>query len=203
MFIDEQGLYGGGSDHNWIFLELNDNFVKKCRISNLPRKKAPWNISHSQDWSAFRETIDKLVDETDTNLDAAALASRVAEILLKSGTENMGFKSASNKKSMLATTLPRDLVTELELKRQFERTWKTKSSLFSSTPIIQRTEDMQESLLNAERVFQNQKVKVDQAFTLLRSSNRKNILKKCSGKSAESSRFFWSHLNQKICNPVT
>ena len=197
MFIDEQGKYGGGSDHNWIFLELKDNFVKKCRVSNLPRKKAPWNISHSQDWSAFRKTIDNLVDETDTNIDATALASRVAEILIKSGTDNIGFRSASNKKSMLSTTLPRDLVTELDLKRQFERSWKTNSSLFSSTPIAQRTEEMQESLLQSERVFQDQKLKVDQAFSLLRSSKRKNILKRCSGKSAEASRFFWSHMNKK------
>ena len=197
MFIDEQGLYGGGSDHNWIFLKLKDNFVRKCRASNLPRKKAPWNISHSQDWSAFRNTIDNLVDETDTDLDAAALASRVAEILIKSGTENIGFKSGSKNKSMLATTHPRSLVTELELKRQFERTWKTKASLFSNTPIAHRTEEMQESVLSAERVFQDQKVKVNQAFSLLRSSNRVNILKRCSGKTAESNRFFWSYMNKK------
>ena len=29
MVIDDQGIYGGGSDHNWVFMELSDNFVRK------------------------------------------------------------------------------------------------------------------------------------------------------------------------------
>ena len=35
MVIDDQGIYGGGSDHNWVFMELSDNFVRKIRVSNL------------------------------------------------------------------------------------------------------------------------------------------------------------------------
>ena len=130
MMIDDQGWYGGGSDHNWIFLELNDNFVKRCRVLNLPKKRAPWNISPTQDWSGFKESLGRLVDDTDKNLDAAALSQRVADILIQAGKESIGFRSDRNKKSMKSTTLPRDIVSELQLKRQFE-----KASLFSSTPV--------------------------------------------------------------------
>ena len=88
MLIDDQGTFGGGSDHNWIFLDLADNFVRKNRVSNLPKKKPSWNISHDQDWSSFQEKVDILVDATRKDLDATALASRAAEYCWKLG-QNM------------------------------------------------------------------------------------------------------------------
>ena len=39
MFIDDQGHYGGGSDHNWIFMDLADRLVKKLRKFNLPNRR--------------------------------------------------------------------------------------------------------------------------------------------------------------------
>ena len=53
--------------------------------------KPSWNISHDQDWTAFRNTVDNLVSQTDLCLNSDALSSRVAEILLQSGRTNIGF----------------------------------------------------------------------------------------------------------------
>ena len=44
MEVDDQGRYGTISDHNWLFLDMTDNFVKQKRISNLPVKKSHWDI---------------------------------------------------------------------------------------------------------------------------------------------------------------
>ena len=197
MVIDDQGFHGGGSDHNWIFMDLADNFVRKIRVSNLPKKKPSWNLSPNQDWSGFQDTLNGLVDETDSTLDATDLSTRVAEILIKAGTENIGFRSKSVKKSMIATRLPRDLVEELRLKRQMEKEWKSKSTLFSSTPAHQRTEEMKESLSRAEKAFQEQRNKVEKSFFILHGNNRAKVLRKCSGNSQEARRYFWSHVNKK------
>ena len=42
LTIDDKGQYGGSSDHNWLFLTLQDSFVIKRRILNLPRNKSAW-----------------------------------------------------------------------------------------------------------------------------------------------------------------
>ena len=197
MFIDEQGLYGGGSDHNWIFLDLSDNLVKKIRKYNAPQVKPSWNISHDQDWEPFKATLNDIVDNTDMSLDAATLASKAADMLLQSGAKNIGFRRSTSKTSMRATSLPSFLVTELQLKRQLEKHWKSKCSSFSNLPAHQRTETLKKSLSDAETAFQEQKRKVEYSFLNLRNSKRLKIFKKCSENSQEATRFFWSYVNKK------
>ena len=197
LLIDDQGLYGGSSDHNWMFLDVSDSIVKKRRISNLPCRKPSWNISHNQDWSAFQATNDKLVAETDMTGNAALLASRAAEILLQSGRKNIGFRSPASKTSMKATSLPLFLVKELQLKRQLEKNWKSKCSLFSSLPATQRTCAWQQTVDEAETAYQDQRRKVESCFFALKRSRRKKILEKCSGNSSTSRRYFWSYVSKK------
>ena len=38
LLIDDEGKYGGGSDHNWLFLSLEDRFVKQDFVSFAPKK---------------------------------------------------------------------------------------------------------------------------------------------------------------------
>ena len=40
LVVDDQGEYGTLSDHNWLFLELYDKFVRQRRITNLNTKKS-------------------------------------------------------------------------------------------------------------------------------------------------------------------
>ena len=197
MFIDDQGVYGGGSDHNWIFMDLSDNLVKKHIQSNAPKRRTPWNISHDQDWSAFQSTLDSLVAETDLSLGPAEMASRAAEMLLKAGIKNIGVRSNTAKTSMKSTSLPHFIVTELQLKRRLESHWKSKCTSFSNLPTHQRTEAMQESIDSAEEALQSQRRKVEAAFAKLRSCRRSSVLKKCSENSPKAKKFFWSHVNKK------
>ena len=199
MFIDDRGLFpSGGSDHNWIFLDLEDNFVRKVRISNLPRKKQTWNISHDQDWSGFEEALDLLVDETDEDLDSFGLSSRVAEILLKAGMESIGLRSPSSRTSMKATSLPRALVEELQLKRQLEANWKTKCSTFSSLILSRRTVKLKQDMGEAEQLFLDQQDRVETLFFDRGKSDKSKVLLQCSGKSPEAFKCFWSHLNKTV-----
>ena len=62
MLIDDSGKYGGGSDHNWLFINLDDRFVKKDFVSFAPKKKPRWNFDENYDWSNFRDTVDNLID---------------------------------------------------------------------------------------------------------------------------------------------
>ena len=197
MLIDDQGIFGGGSDHNWIFLDLADNFVRKRRVSNLPKRKQSWNITHDQDWSGFQENLDALVDATNNDLDAAALASRAAEILLEAGAKHVGMRSGVARTSMRSNAVPRNLVEELQFKRHLEKNWKSRCSLYSSTPALLRTPALLQSVQEAEALYQQQRSKVNDSFSLLRRSNRMKILQRCSRNSHEAKRYFWSHVSKK------
>ena len=197
LYIDDQGNYGGGSDHNWVFLDMTDNFVKKVRVSNFATKKQSWKISEYQDWSGFASTVSALVDQTDSSLDSFALSKRVADILINAGKTNVGYRTSSRGSSMAATTLPRALVNELDFLRQLERNYKSKASNFSSLPVSQRTDQLRQEVLEAERLFTDQQRKVKSLLFIRKNSMRTSILKKCAGTSAEATRCFWSHLNKK------
>ena len=198
LFIDDQGQFGGGSDHNWLFLELDDSFVRKYRVSNLPKRTKKWNITETQDWTGFVDTLNPLVDAIDRTLDDASLVNKAANVLVQSGLKNIGLRSGSSHTSMKATALPRNLVDELRVKRQLEKSWKTKCSVFSSLHAAQQTDTLRQSMEDAEKLFLNQRKKVDSVFSSMRRSDRSNILKKCSGNSLEARKHFWSHVNKSV-----
>ena len=55
MFVDDSGIYGGGSDHIWIYFKMADKFRRLVRFPQIPVKKDIWDIAVDQDWTAFRE----------------------------------------------------------------------------------------------------------------------------------------------------
>ena len=197
MLIDDQGVFGGGSDHNWVFLDLVDSFVRKLRISNLPNKKKSWNIRDSQDWTSFEASVDTMVGEIDdTALDDATLANKIAGILMQSGLSEIGLRSNSSKSSIRATSLPKALVDEIKLKRSLEKVWKSKCSSFSSLPILLRTDQLQTEMVTAESSFLEQVAKVNASFLDRGKAKRSKILQQCSENSVEATRCFWSHVNK-------
>ena len=62
--VDDQGQYGTNSDHNWMFLDLNDRFIKKRRINHVQHRKPKWNISLDQDWSPYQQNISRKISES-------------------------------------------------------------------------------------------------------------------------------------------
>jgi exonuclease III len=56
MEIDQDGLLGGSSDHNFIVTRLTDEFVQVDRRSQMV-KKAGWNITDDQDWTAYGDKV--------------------------------------------------------------------------------------------------------------------------------------------------
>ena len=162
MVIDDRGKYGTGSDHNWIFLTVNDVFRKKLKVSNSCSKKQSWNMRFDQDWSSFRSKVDELVSKIDLNAQytTETLAFEVANVLQEAGIQDIGFKSSFSSKSHKSSRLPWPLVSELKLKHSLERDWKIKSSEFNSLPSFQKTEDLKKELLLTEQAYLDQKHKV-------------------------------------------
>ena len=117
LLIDDEGKYGGGSDHNWLFLSLEDRFVKQDFVSFAPKQNPRWNFDENYDWSSFHDTVDNLIDLHDQDVDVDTLASSAASILLESADKNIGVKKPSVvKTSMISKCLPADLLHEIGFK---------------------------------------------------------------------------------------
>ena len=192
MLIDDKGVYGGGSDHNWLFLSLDDKFVKQTFVRNTQKRKEKWDFDENFDWTSFRLTVSDLVKTVDIDDDVDLLASSVASILLDSAKRNIGMKKKIVKTSMLSKSLPVSLLHEIEFKRFLERDWKTKLSEFSSTD-----RDLT-SVQSAEKLFLDQQLKVKSLLADRRSTIRSKIVEQCSQKSIKAVKCFWSHVNSKV-----
>ena len=199
MFIDDQGQYGGGSDHNWIFLDLSDKFVKKGRVSKVLRKKESWKISDTQDWTGFQSTLGAMVDATDSSVGSNVLAHRVSEMLNEAGRMHIGLrKSGSTVRSMASLSLPRDLVDAMQFKRHLESSWKSKMTAYSSLHASLRTAALKDEVNEAEKQFLDQKHSVRLVFSAASKSERAGLLQRCRGGSASAMKCFWSHLTKSV-----
>lgn len=199
MYIDDRGVYGGASDHNWIFLDLSDKFVKKGRVNKVLKKKQSWKISETQDWSGFKSTVDALVDANDMSVDSNTLAHQVSEMLIEAGHINIGLKkSCLSGRSMASLSLPRGVVDALQLRRHLESNWKTKMSSYSSLVPTMRTVALKDEVTEAEKLFLDQKLAVNNLFSVASTSERTGLLKRCQGGSASALKCFWSHLTKGV-----
>ena len=133
MFVDENGLFGGGSDHNWSEIVLIDKIPRLIKVDSRPQKKNVWNIAEDQDWSAFKKSIiDNLASHDFHAMSENELASRVATVYNSAGLSSLGYRQA-RKKSFIKNTLPPHIVKALKLKRSLAQTWKSLSSAGTAT----------------------------------------------------------------------
>lgn len=206
LFIDDEGKHGGGSDHNWLFLTLDDKFVKQTYVSNQPSRKKRWDFDENFDWSNFQRTVEDMISSIDpghvrglsSSSEINKLAASAASILMESARKNIGYRVKKVKTSMLSRCLPADLLNEIEFKRCLETNWKSKLSIYSSKASNLRTAEAIAYVNEAERLFLEQKSKVSKLLFERRQRHKSTILEKCSQQSVKAIRCFWSHVTSKV-----
>ena len=197
--VDDQGVHSSGSDHNWIFLDLEDRFVRKKRIVNQKLKKPSWNFNDDFDWTAFAEEVATCVDNTSfESMDGDVMAQHAAGILLEAGRKHVGFRKPRKKTSMLSSSLPQEVVATIELKRLFESHWKKKLTELSNIAVEQRTERQILAVSEAERVFLEQKSLVAAILAERRNTRRDKVLLDCQGNSVRATKCFWSFVSPEV-----
>ena len=197
MYIDDGGIFGGGSDHNWIFISLDDKFVKQTFVLSHQKRKDKWDFDEDFDWTSFKLSVDNSVDTCDTQGGVDGLAGSAASILLEAARKNIGVRKKIVKTSMLSKCLPASILHEIEFKRLLERDWKTiQSQLSTSGPNLTAKCDLS-SVKEAEQHFLQQKGKVGKLLAERRHQNKSRILEVCSEKTVKAVKCFWSHVNSK------
>ena len=110
MEIDDRGVYGGDSDHNWIFVRLRDQFKTKQRLFSADRTKETWDIKDDQAWSAFQASCLDFLASSDVDRCSSvnSLASLVSQTLLHGLHKGVGLVTPCRK--VKSTSLPPHLV---------------------------------------------------------------------------------------------
>ena len=192
MNIDDSGVWGGGSDHNWIFVALKDKFSKLCIPKRKKVPKVSWDIKEDQDWSSYERSLklqETIIDKTSVSSFSGTLFSAI----YSAAKETIGVKSSTGEPRIC--TYPQEIVTELAAKRRLERLWKTELSKFSSTN--HKGASVPPSILVKESEYLDQKLHVANLIAQFRSEKRKEEIDLCTGTTAKNKRRFWSHVTSK------
>ena len=193
MFVDENGIYGGGSDHNWSEIIVFDKIARLVKVDSRPKKKNVWNIREDQDWSAFQRSVSNNLASLDcTNMSEDELAARVASVYNTAGRSTLGYKQEKRKRSHVKNFLPAHITDALKLKRSLARTWKSLSSSGSAT---------QAEISEAERQYTDQSALVDGLFQCYHSFKRSLKWGNRNKKSKKDLKDFWSSVTGKVIEP--
>ena len=130
------------------------------------------------------------------------LVSQAARVLLDAGKQHVGFRSPKRKSSMAFSSLPQDVVATIELKRVFERFWKSKLTDLSNTPVAEHSPVEIAAVREAESVYAQQQQLVSALLKERRNTERDKILKDCQGNSVRALRCFWSYVSHKAKSAV-
>ena len=189
MEIDEGGIYGGGSDHNWIFYSLKDKFSRLYKHKKKKIPKFTWDIKEDQDWSQYKNSLEMQIKSIDKS-SVSSFADSMFSAMYSSAKETIGLKSSCG--APRPCIYPQEIVIELAAKRRSERLWKSELSQFSSSN--PPGTKVPPSILIKERQYLDKKLCVSELISKFRSEKRKEEINLCSGNTAKYKKRFWSHV---------
>ena len=191
MQIDDQGVWGGGSDHNWLFIRVFDKFCRKLVKKKKKVPKQTWNIKEDQNWEGYREYLELVILQIDKT-SVQTFAETLVTTLYNGMCEKIGEKSVLVKpKEILYTPL---IIQELKVKRKLEREWKTNVSNFSSQLLKGPPPD---EVMQAEQSFNRQNDLVKSLLNDFWMKARKEEIRLCEGESRAARKRVWSHVSKK------
>ena len=206
--IDDKGVYGGGSDHNWSFLEMSDDFDTETIRPPDKVEKEHWDISGDTDWTSFKEVVRAYLSKAAPNT-VEGLGGVVSKALLEGLEKVVGVKTNVSGKRF--TRLPEDIVKECKEKRNLERNWKTSlTSMTNKGGAV--AEDEKDAVRKAEETLLAKQEEVKQLVHQHRGVRRKKVAKMCAGHSPKAWRQFWSIVTNRfkvknmlvaVLNPVS
>ena len=192
MEIDQKGVLGGASDHNFMVTKLKDSFVCKTRMVKGSMKPG-WDIKDEQDWSKYKEALENEMDIMEGVDDGSVegLAGKVKQVLLAGMNKGVGRRKP--KPSVDKPKFPREIVQLMKQSRELERVWKTEKSDFADS----RLGCPSNSLIVAQEKLNDKKVEVRAAVQAFKRQKRRPFLKTCNAKNKKDRKFFWKYVSRK------
>ena len=194
MHIDDQGQYGGDSDHHPFFVVLKECTVVKRHFSQLMVPKPRWDISENQDWTQYSKVLGSRSGKIDTST-IDSLSRSMSAVIHSTMHDTIGIKKIKRGR---ASKLPRAILGELRYKKQLGHEFKILLCQHERDKVSVPGTPPSQVLVLAKELFENQREKVK---LLLRERNkriRRVNIEKCSGGTPAAQRHFWSFVTNKV-----
>ena len=194
MEIDDQGKYGGNSDHNWVSLKLRDEFTLKVGRGSSPVRRREWDIRDDLDWSMYKDHARQIVSQaTPEQLKSVeGVASAVSKAFFVGLNEGVGYKYP--RKRVSRRKLPPHLVSELNHRRHLERSWKT--VLSSLDPGAQEAD--RKFVNDLERLCTDQKERVTQLLASETANSTSRTKEFLRDHPTRARKCFWADVTGKV-----
>ena len=189
MLVDEEGVYGGGSDHNMLFTSLSDKFIAVRR--NAPRPTPGWNFEEKTNFTKFRQVVAREVDKiSDVGPGVDGLSSALTSSLLKGLNEGVGRRVVVPRGKAV---FPKHIITLMKECRTLERKFKTLKCQFANA----RAQLPPASLLVARDLFNTKNEELESAKCRFKRQRRAPLLGLAKSKSRQDRKRFWSFVSRK------
>jgi hypothetical protein len=194
MHIDDQGLFGGDSDHHAFFVVLREHSFTKKKFNQLNIHKPTWDIKPDQDWSGYTEALLSRESSLD-NSSLDSLSRTLTAAIHGAMMDSIGIKTPKPKTS---SKLPAVIVKELRYRKQLGHEYKILLSQHERDKRSVPDSPPSQTLLLAKEVFETQRDKVKNLLKQRNKGIRRLNIEKCMGKSPSAQRHFWSFVNNKV-----
>ena len=184
MYIDENGVLGGGSDHVWIIVDIVDKFVR-TKHEEKKSKKEVWNFDSSTDWKNYKEALDAKLLEMNSN-DPKELGKMINEAILEGLKEGIGFKQIGAKDMK---RYPKEVLKKMKENRKVRSVWMVLRSEVSRKP---DDVELRLKMMRAEVEWKKENEKLKEEMKKFWMKKRMQTVEQLADKTIKSNKLFWS-----------
>ena len=189
MLVDEEGAFGGGSDHNMLFTSMSDKFISIRQ--DVPRPTPRWNFEEDTDFTKFRKVVMREVDQIkDVGPGVDGLSNALTSALLKGLKEGVGRKKVLPPRKPI---FPKHIVSLMKERKVLERRFKTLKCQFANS----RVQVPPNSLLVARDLLNAKNDELESAKATFKRQRRAPLLGLAKSRSRQGRKKFWSFVSRK------
>ena len=187
MMVDQDGIYGGGSDHCMIFSRWVDKFISVPKVQ--PVRNPGWNLE-AANWDKFRDVVSHEVEAAVECRNVDRLSDALSSALTKGLNIAVGKRSSAPAKKIL---YPRHIVTLLKERKSLEKVFKSEKSRYAKS--TNQTECG--SLVLAKENLDAKTTELNIAKSRFDRQIRAPLLNLAKCKSRKNRKRFWNFVNRK------
>ena len=192
MFVDENSVLGGNSDHVYVITTMEQVYSAGAAPASKTRKATKWNLEETTDWTKFKTVQGKLLKEIPKKEweRVEPLGDTLNNILVKAMQEGVG---ESNGKERKPWKYPAEVRKEMMKLKEKRSSWRALRSEMTKNPTNNIRHEMAEKKIKADR----QEDKVEQVMAKFWSKKKTKIREKLSEGGVASTKLFWSYVVDK------
>ena len=184
MYIDENGVLGGGSDHVWIIVDIVDKFERTKKGVNKEKKKV-WNFDSTTDWKSYKKALDSKLSVLNCN-GPKELGKLMNEAIYEGLEEGIGEKEIGTKEKK---RFPKEVLGKMKENRRVKSLWRELRSEVSRIP---GDVELVIKMMRAEVEWKKHEEKFKEEMNNFWVMKRTKTIEKLADKTIKSNKLFWS-----------